>query len=375
MDLTLSPEEKQIRRAAREIAEENFSENAFGWAGNPPDEHRRILAEHGFLGMTLPEQYGGGDASYFEMLMAIEGVGEVCPDTASLIGRKFGNVQIIEEFADPKYKEKYLPMATEGTLKTSTTMSEPQAGSAVTDIETTAEDDGDAYVVNGEKIWVSGAHEADILNTYVRFPDGNVGTLLVDADMDGVNIQSPDQNMHGEGQCQIFFDDVRVSKDRELVVGPESFKKAMACYNVNRVFGQAQAWVMAKWLFEDALEYAHQRTSGGKPIAEYQGVSHELSDMAIKLETSRWLIYRALAGDGLPGRALSCMAKVYGCENLHEVVDSALQIKGARGYVGETPHSYAYRKLRGNKLAGGTPNIHRNNVFKSLSKNGYPDIE
>lgn len=374
MDLTLSDEEGQIRRAARELAEEHFSENAFSWFGEPSQEHRDVLAEHGFLGMTLPSEYGGVDASFLEMVMAVEGVGEVCPETAGMIGHKFGNIKIILEFADDKYKEEYLPRVTEGKLKTSTVMSEPQAGSAVTDIQMMAEDDGDAYVVNGQKIWISGANEADIFNTYVRYPDGNIGTLLVDADTPGVEVQEPDQNMAGENQSQIFFEDARISKDRELVKGADAFKKAMKCYNVNRVVSVAHGWVMAKWLFEDALDYAHQRKSGGTPIADFQAVSHKLADMAIKLETTRWLIYRSLANDGLPSRALSCMTKVHGAEKLHEVVDDALQIKGANGYVGETPESFAYRKLRGYQFAGGTPQIHRNNVFKALSKAGYPEI-
>jgi alkylation response protein AidB-like acyl-CoA dehydrogenase len=134
-------------------------------------------------------------------------------------------------------------------------------------------------------------------------------------------------------------------------------------------------WVIAKWLFDDALEYAQHREQGGNPIADYQAVSHRLTDMAINLETSRWLIYRALSGDELPGRALSCMTKVHAAEKLHEVVDDALQIKAANGFVGDTPESYAYRRLRGYLIAGGTPDIHRNNVAKSLLKHGYPEVE
>jgi alkylation response protein AidB-like acyl-CoA dehydrogenase len=374
MDLTLSEEERHIRRAARELAEEHFSENAFSWQGDVPQRHRDILADHNYMGMTLPEEYGGVDATFFEMMMAIEGIGEVCPETAGLVGKKFGNIQIIEQFAAEQYKQEYLPRVTSGELRTSTVMSEPEAGSAVTDIQTSAEADGDEYVLNGHKIWVSGAHKADVFNTYVRYPSGNIGTLLVDPETPGVEISTPDSNMFGEGQSEIFFDDARVSKDRELVVGADSFKEAMLCYNVNRVIGQAHSWVMAKWLFEEALEYAQTRESGGTPIAEFQGVSHRLADMATKLETTRWLIYRSLSGDELPGRALSCMTKVYGSEKLHEVVDAALQIKGASGYVGTTPESFAYRKLRGYQIASGTSNIHRNNVFNSLAATGYPEL-
>ena len=378
MDLTLSSEERQIRRAARELAEAHFAEDAFSHFGEIPEENAKVLADHGYLGMTLPEKYGGSDASYFEAMLAMEGVGAVCPETAAFMGStNIGNVQIISEFAENKYKEKYLPPITAGEIlePTATAMSEPEAGSAVTDIRTSAIDDGDDYIVNGQKIWVSGAPSASVFNTYVRFPDGNVGTLLIEPDTPGFNIQDPMINMAGGEQSQIFIDDARVSKDRELVVGPDSFKQAMYFYNVNRVFSQASKWTMAKWIFEEALDYAQQRKTWGTPIAEYQAVSHRLVDMATKLETSRWLIYRALSGDDLPGRAISCMAKTHASENLHEVVDAALQIKGANGYVGETPESYAYRQLRGGLIASGTSDINRNNVAKSLFKSGYPEIE
>ena len=377
MDLTLSAEHRQIRAAARDLAEAEFAENAFQWHGERPQENAETLAEHGFLGMTLPPEYGGGGMESFDALMAMEGVGEVCPQTASLIKQtNTGNMQIVAKFAEDRYAERYLrPVCAGEDTYVAVAMSEPEAGSAVTDMTTTAEDDGDAWVVNGQKAWVSRAHKSAAFVTYVRLPDGNVGSLLVDADNSGVDVADPDVNMYGEKQSSIYLDDARVEKSRGLVTGPESFKEQILTYNVNRVLGMANNWVMAKWLFEDALEYAQRRKQGGRPIAEYQAVSHRLADMAIDLETSRWLIYRALSGDDLPGRALSCMTKVYAGEKLLAVADAALQIKGANGYVGETPESYAYRKLRGYLLAGGTPDIHRNNVSKALFDEGYPEVE
>lgn len=203
----------------------------------------------------------------------------------------------------------------------------------------------------------------------------NIGSILIDSDNPGVEVADPDYNMADEPQYSIFLDDCRVDKSRELVRGEESFKESIKTYNVNRVMGMAGCWVTAKWLFEDALKYAQQREQGGVAIADHQAVSHRLADMATKLETSRWLIYRALSGDELPGRAISCMTKIHAAEKLHEVVDDALQIKAANGYVGDTPESYAYRQIRGYLIAGGTPDIHRNNVASSLFKSGYPDIE
>lgn len=375
MQFELTETQRAIRRSARELAEDHFAETAFTWEGESMEENAQILAEHGFLGMSLPEQYGGADADWMETLMAMEGVGSVCPDSASVIRRtNVGNVQIIAKFADETLKERYLPPVCDGTSFIAVAMSEPEHGSDATNIETSAERTGDDYLINGRKAWVSGAAGADAFVTYVRFPDGNVGSILIDADTPGVTVSDPDRNMAGEGQSQIFFDAAEVPVENELVVGSDSFKQAIMTYNVNRVTSMAVNWIYAKWLFDDALAYAQQREQFGQPIGEFQGVSHRLADMAIKLETSRYLIYRSLAGEELPGRLLSSMTKVYVAESAYEVADAALQIKGAAGYVGDTPESYAFRKLRGGLIAGGTPNIHRNNIVKSLYAEGFPEL-
>lgn len=377
MDLTLTEEHRQIRRAARSLAEEEFAEDAFTWHEEYPAENAEVLAEHGYLGMTLPEKYGGAGMGFFDALMAMEGIGEVCPDTALLlVATNTGNMHIVAKFAEEHYAREYLePVCAGEKTYVAIAMSEPGAGSVVTDMTTTAEDDGDAWVINGQKAWVSRAGRSSAFVTYVRLPDGNIGSVLVDRDNPGLEIGDPDYNMYDEAQYSLFLDDCRVDKSRSLVTGPESFKEQIRTYNVNRVMGMAGNWVIAKWLFEDALEYAQHREQGGHPIADYQAVSHRLADMAIDLETSRWLIYRALSGEKLPGRALSCMTKVHAGEKLLEVVDAALQIKAANGFVGDTPESYAYRRLRGYLIAGGTPDIHRNNVAKSLFKHGYPEVE
>lgn len=307
--------------------------------------------------------------------MAMEGIGQVCPDTAYLLSEtNSGNLQIIAKFGSEEQKERYLTPVLEGDSFIAIAMSEPEAGSAATDMSTTAEKDGDDYVLNGTKAWISGAPRADAFVTYVRMPEGHIGSLLIDRDTPGLEVADPDENMYGDLQSQLFFDDARVSTDAALVTGPDAFKRQIKTYNVNRVAGIAHNWVVAKWLFEDALEYAQTRKQGGKPIGENQAIQHRLADMAIKLETARYLIYRSLSGDELPSRILSSMSKVYVGEKTHEVADAALQIKGATGFVGDTPESYAYRRLRGYLIAGGTPDIHRNMIAKSLYRTGFPDI-
>lgn len=374
MEFTLSETERTIRRSARRLAEEEFAEDAFSWEGKHPKRNARILGEHGYLGMTLPAKYGGESASWMETLMAMEGIGRGCPDSAGIIRESnVGNVQIINEFGTEELKEQYLPPICEGESFIAVAMSEPEHGSDVSNIDTTIEREGDGYVINGQKAWVSGATRADAFVTYVSFPDGNIGSVLVDSETPGLTVAEPDINMAGDPQSQIFYDDVRIPVENELVVGDESFKKAIKTYNINRVTSMAVNWIIARWLFEEALTYAQEREQFNQPIGNFQGVSHRLADMAIKLDTSRYLIYRALSGDEYPGRFVTSMVKVHVAESTFEVANDALQIKGAAGYVGKTPESYAFRKLRGGQIAGGTPNIHRNNISKSLFASGFPD--
>ncbi|MFC6765015.1 acyl-CoA dehydrogenase family protein, partial [Natrinema soli] len=283
MQFELTDTQRAIRQAARNLAEDHFDEDAFTWEGEHPEENGKVLADHGFLGMTLPEEYGGGDASWMEALMAMEGVGAVCPDSAALIREtNVGNVQIIAKFGTEELKEEYLPPVCKGESFIAVAMSEPEHGSDVTHMDTTAERDGDEYVLNGRKAWVSEADRADAFVTYVRLSSNDIGSLLVDSDTPGLTVTDPDVNMAGGSQSQLFFDDARVPVKNELVTGSDSFKRTIKTYNVNRITSMAVNWITAKWVFEEALEYVQEREQFDQPIGEFQGVSHEIADMATK---------------------------------------------------------------------------------------------
>lgn len=375
MDFDLTDTQRDIRRSARTLAESEFSDDAFEWQGQYPVQNMRVLGEHGFLGMTLPEEYGGADLDWLDNQMIVEGIGSVCPETAeTVVDSNGGNAQIIAEFAEDAVKEEYLPKVCSGESELAIAMSEMDAGSAVTEMTTAAEKDGDEYVVNGSKAWVSGATRADAFVTYLRMPDGYIGSLLVDADTPGLTVAEPDQNMYGEEQSQLFFDNARVPEEHVLVSGEDAFSRQIKTYNVTRVMSMGFNWTMARWLLDEAVEYAQQREQFGRSIGDFQAVKHRLADMAIKLETSRHLIYKALSGNELPGRLRSSMTKVYVSEVTHDVADAALQTKAAAGFVGETPESFAYRRLRGSTIYSGTSDIHRNMIADSLFEHGFPQL-
>lgn len=375
MELALTERQRMIKRTAREIAEEHFAETAFEWDDETRWENARTLAEHDLLAITIPREYGGEGMSPLDAVVAMEGVGSVCPDSAGLIhGASFGPPRAIAEYGDEPLKGKYLPSIAEGSSRVGIAISEPEAGSDLRNLSTSAEPDGDGYAVHGRKAWVSSPGDSDAFLTYVRMPDGHVGAFVVDSDAEGFEIGDPDQNMAGNPQAELFFEDVYVPPENALTSGPDAFKQLIRAYNIERVGAAAKVWVSARWAFEESLRYVEEREQFGQPIGEFQAVQHRLADMATKLETARLLVYRALSKEGLPSRYESSMAKVYAAEVGQEVVDAALQNKGASGYVGDTPESYLYRRVRGYQIAGGTNDIHRNMIAKSLRENGMPEF-
>ena len=373
MEFSLSEEQRLVYRSALEVAEAECSDDPFPAPDEYPWAFARALADQGLLGMGLPEVYGGEGRSAVDTVVAMMAVGEVSPVAATTIhASSFGPPRAIAEFGDDDLCERYLPPVARGESIVAIAISEPEAGSHATAMTTAAEDDGDAWVVNGRKAWVSEAPHADAVLVYVVMPDGHIGSLVVDADTDGLT-QRPDRNMAGQHQSTLFFDDARVPKANTLLTGPDAFKQQITAYNLERVGAAAKVWICARWAFEEALAYAGEREQFGRPIGEFQAVEHRLADMATKLVTARLLVFSALADDELPSRLESSMTKVYVTEVAEEVVDAALQIKGAAGYVGDTPESFLYRYLRGYRIASGTSDVHRTMMARDLRSSGLPD--
>jgi alkylation response protein AidB-like acyl-CoA dehydrogenase len=373
MEFELTDGQQLIRRTARELAAAEFADDPFPDPGEGyPWGYATTLAEHDLLGIRLPQAYGGEGMSALDTVVAMEGVGEVSPIAATTIHMaSFGPPQAIASFGDEELCERYLPDVARGESIIAIGMSEPGAGSDAISMETSAEDD-DAWVVDGEKTWVSEAPHADAFLVYVRMLDGYIGSLIVDEDTPGFIVADPDMNMANQPQSQLFLDDARVPKENTLLTGPDAFRKQITAYNIERVGSATKVWISARWALQEALDYSKQREQFGQPIGEFQAVEHRLAKMVTKITNMRFLIYNALADDELPSRLESSMAKVYVTEEGQEVVDDALQIKGAAGYVGDTPESFLLRYVRGYRIASGTTDIHRTMIAKSLRESGLP---
>jgi alkylation response protein AidB-like acyl-CoA dehydrogenase len=268
-------------------------------------------------------------------------------------------------------QEKWLRPICEGRMRCAIAMTEPEAGSAATEMTTTAEltPDGSAYCLNGGKIFISGGKRADIFITYARFgAEGeasgrNIGAIVVEKDTPGFSILRNDHNMADEDQAQLLFDDCRVPASNVLVTG-NAFGRLIRIYNRNRLSGAAQALGMATASYEDALRHMQVRRQFGRELADFQGLQWMLADMAISLNASRATLYQAATSenDGELDPLQVSMAKVFIAETCVRVCDMAIQLFGGYGYMAESPVNQRYRRVRGTAIYGGTMQIHRNMI-------------
>jgi len=373
MDFRLTDEQEMIQRTAGRIARENFADRAYTWGGDLPWENVEVLADNGLLGIALPEEYGGGGYDVLEVLLAVEAVGRVCPDTAHVLSRSsMGSPRVIAALGSEHLKETYLPPVCRGDLIVSIAISESEAGSDAGAMRTTARYDDDDVVLSGHKMWVSKGSHAGAFLVYARFDDG-IGAVMVDADADGLTVEDGYVNMAGHRQNVLQFEDCRVPAENALAVGDDAFKRLLAEFNVERCHNAMMCVACGLAAMDASLEYAQEREQFGQPIADFQVIEHKFADMAIALDAARLLVYRAAANarGGTASRMEASIAKVFANEAAQDVVDEALQVHGATGYAQDTPVEYLYRWVRGWRIAGGTVEIHRNAIARLVKKYGF----
>ncbi|WP_255152174.1 acyl-CoA dehydrogenase family protein [Halorarius halobius] len=371
----LSDEQQMIVDSARQLAESEFADKAFSWEGEFPWENIEVLADHGFLGINYPEEYGGGGMTEFEALLLIETVGRVCPDTAmALVAQHFVSPRAVAMFGSEEAKQRYLEPVIEGDALLSIAMSEPQAGSDVQSMTTTVTEEGGELLLNGEKIWVSLVPEATAAVTWAKFPEG-LGMVIMDFDADGVEINQHFTNMENQTQTQFYMDDVVIPPENVLVRESGQFKRMLSSLNWERLGGAAIANAIAINAIDKALDHATTREQFGQPIADFQGIEWKLADMVAEVEMCRAITYQAamsaIDNDGTPDKIETSIAKFRSAEMVEEVVSESLQIHGANGYQKGHPLEYLHRMARGRRIAGGTPEVQRNSISQGLKRNGY----
>jgi alkylation response protein AidB-like acyl-CoA dehydrogenase len=371
----LTEEQRMIRQAAGDIAEE-FADNACTWQGEFPWENLKVLAENGFIGINLSEEYGGGGMSEFENLLVVEEIGRVCPDTGTLVNAmSMVGPRTVEMFGTEAAKEKYLPPVINGETFMALAMSEPEAGSDLRNMNTTVEQVNGEYYLNGEKIWTSHFPESDSVVVWAMFEE-TMGAVIIDTDSAGIELNNHFTNMAGETQTHWFMEDVHVPKENILISEPGQFKEQLKALNWERLSIPIHSNAQALCAMEKAVEYAQEREQFGQPISEFQGIRWKIADMSKKLEVSRAMTHKtALTADkqnDTPDPLDTHIANLYAGEVVQEIVSESLQLFGATGYMQGHPLEYLYRFVRGRRLGGGTDEIMKNTIGDHVLKNNYP---
>jgi len=248
-------------------------------------------------------------------------------------------------------------------------MSEPGAGSAVTELQTSAKKVEGGYLINGSKVFSTHSPEAAVFLIYLRFGPGldGIGSVLVERGADGLTIGQPNSFMSGEEWSQLYFEDCFIADDAVLL-GPGGFKKQISGFNIERIGNSSRALALGRYAFNKAKEYASVRKQFGKDICEFQGIQWKFAEMAVKLDAAQLLLYRAAinADVGLPSAYDTTVAKLM-CNNAgFEVANEALQVMGATGYSQETLVEYCVRRTRGWMIAGGSIEILKNRIAEEV---------
>jgi len=365
MDFSLNDEQKMLLQALRTMGErENYRELArtVDETGEFPVHLLPKYADMGLLGMVLSPEHGGGGQPALNAILAIEELAKYSPMVASpVFESNVGPVRVIDLFGTPDQKEAILPGVCKGLYSVSVCMTEPEAGSDLTSLTTRLVDDGDHYILNGRKAFITGGGHASHYMVYARFGDTpgykGIGGILVEKGTPGFTFGKQERFMglRGMPSCDLIFEDVRVPK-KNVVVGQGDFKNLMLTFDIERCGNAAMCLGTAGGALEAARQYAQERRAFGRPICEFQDIQFKIVDMAMKLDAARLLVYRAAtgAGQGYPSIYESAMAKCFANEMAVEVTGLAMQVFGGYGYSCEFPVERMARDARAWGVAGGT---------------------
>jgi alkylation response protein AidB-like acyl-CoA dehydrogenase len=372
MNFELTPEQTAFRDAVRGFAERHLRDGALARAHEPehPWDVAKLMAEQGLLGITIPEKDGGQGGTLMDAIIAIETVAQVCPRSADVVqAGNFGAIRVLAEYGTDDQKERYLKRLLTGEGVICVGMTEPEAGSAVTDLRTTAKPDGAGFRVSGEKIFTTHAPYADVMVTYVRYGPGvnGIGSVLIDLKSEGVKQGKRSRFMNGEEWVTTYLDNVYVPPENVLL-REGGFKKQIAGFNVERIGNTARSLALGRYCYETARQWAMQRKQFGRLLCEFQGLQWKFADMKVKLEAGQLLLYRAAANAdrGMPSAEDTALAKLYCNQAGFDVASEAMQIMGGMGYTEETLVEWCFRKCRGWMIAGGSLEILRNRIAEGV---------
>ena len=380
MQLDLTDEQGVIQRAVRELCAREFAPHAARWdvEGDVPRSAVEKLGENGFLGMTVPEEWGGLGYDSRTITLVIEEIARVSAALAIMISvhNSVGAFPIVRYGTDEQ-KHRFLPRLVAKELA-AFSLSEPGAGSDAGAIQTRAVRDGDHYVLNGSKNWVTSGLRAGVIILFARCGDDRdhkgLSAFIVERGTPGLTVGKAEDKMglRGSDTVALALEDARIPADQRLGAEGEGFRIAMALLEGGRLGVAAQALGVLSAAFDEAARYAQQREAFGEPLAKIQAIQMKLAEMERRHQCARLLIQRAawLKDAGRPYRREASMAKLYASEAATWVSHQAIQIHGGYGYVKEYPVERYYRDARVMEIYEGTSEIQRLVIARSLLKDG-----
>ncbi|MCA2409568.1 acyl-CoA dehydrogenase family protein (plasmid) [Rhizobium leguminosarum bv. viciae 248] len=375
--MILSDLQQQISDLARDFARDRLAPGAAKRDREHlfPREELKEMGELGLLGMLVPEAYGGSDTGVTAYAAALEEIaaGDGPCSTIMSVHSSVGCVPILK-FGTEEQRQRFLPKLASGEWIGGFALTEPQAGSDASNLKTRARRDGDHYVLDGSKQFITSGKNGDVIIVFaVTDPDvGKKGitAFIVPTDTPGYEVIRVEEKLglHASDTCQIAFNSMRIPAELRLGAEGEGYRIALANLEGGRIGIAAQAVGMARAAFEAARDYAKERTAFGKPIVEHQAVAFRLADMAVRIEAARQLVFHAasLREAGLPCLSEASMAKLFASEMAERVCSDAIQIHGGYGYMADYPVERIYRDVRICQIYEGTSDVQRMVIARNL---------
>ncbi len=381
MDFSLSPEQLDLQARARALAQEKITPRAAEVDRSEayPWDNVDLLKDAGFFGMTIPKEYGGQGLGYLDTVLVVEEMAKACAVTGRIsVEANMGAIGIIMTYGSEAQKKIAAELVLAGD-KPAICITEPEAGSAATEMTSRADQRGNGYVLNGKKHWITGGGVSRLHLVFARVFDskgeeqGIGGFIAIRNQTEGLEVDRREQTMRFRGipECEIIMNAMAVDTDM-LVLPPRGLKKGFAdlvtAYNGQRVGAATVALGIAEGAYCLALDYAKEREQFGRPIAEFQGLQWMLADMSIQLSAARNLIYRAAVcpPGGFPDVLEAAQAKIFASEMAIRVTNDALQIFGAAGYSRARPLERMVRDARMFTIGGGTAQVLRTQVASRI---------
>ncbi|MCY3688031.1 MAG: acyl-CoA/acyl-ACP dehydrogenase [Gammaproteobacteria bacterium] len=377
MDFSLSAEQLALQKSVRRFARGELPEIAaeIERSDEPPGiELRRRFAELGYLGVNLGKEYGGGGLSHLDAVLVLEEIASVSIAVAFPIFEScFGPTLAIAHFGSEEMRRQVLPRVCSGEIVVAVSMSEPDAGSALTDLNTRLREKDGKLLLSGTKRWCSGAGHADVYLVYCRMSDEpgarGIGAVLVRKGATGFGFGKRDHHLGFRGvySADMHFDEVEIDP-ADVLVPAGGFRRLMEAFDLERCGNTTMSLAVAQSAFDYVLDYCQQREQFGKPLVDFQAVQIHLAEMKMKLDAARLLLYRAVTGaeSELPSLADSSIAKCFANEAVREVTGKAMQLMGGYGYSREFPIEQKLRDGWGWGIAGGAIDIQKINIASAL---------